>query len=116
MESHHVYDQCCLFLTLRISLIPSVFGRTRFVLFFGGTLPKCKNPWGILENGKASTYLSSDLIFVPIQLLCTKWVTKVKPDINSVEVHPQLSHNKHPVDGCMVQSGPHFTSLLRMFL
>jgi hypothetical protein len=23
------------------------------------------------------------------------WVTKVKPDINSVEVHPQLSHNGH---------------------
>jgi hypothetical protein len=22
----------------------------------------------------------------------------VKPDINSVEVHPQLSHNGHPVD------------------
>jgi hypothetical protein len=23
----------------------------------------------------------------------------VEPDINSVEVHPQLSHNGHPVDG-----------------
>jgi hypothetical protein len=28
-----------------------------------------------------------------------KWVTKVKSYINSVEVHPQLSHNGHPVDG-----------------
>jgi hypothetical protein len=27
------------------------------------------------------------------------WVTKVKPNINSVEVHPQLSNNRHPVDG-----------------
>jgi hypothetical protein len=26
-------------------------------------------------------------------------VTKVKPKINSVEVHPQLSNNGHPVDG-----------------
>jgi hypothetical protein len=23
----------------------------------------------------------------------------VKPDFNSVEVHPQLGHNRHPVDG-----------------
>jgi hypothetical protein len=23
----------------------------------------------------------------------------VKPDFNSVEVHPQLGHNCHPVDG-----------------
>ncbi len=26
-------------------------------------------------------------------------VAKVKPNINSVEVHPQLSNNWHPVDG-----------------
>jgi hypothetical protein len=26
-------------------------------------------------------------------------VTKVKPDFNSAEVHPQLGHNCHPVDG-----------------
>ncbi len=32
-------------------------------------------------------------------LLLVEWVTKVKPDINSVEVHPQLSSNGHPVDG-----------------
>jgi len=30
------------------------------------------------------------------------WVSKVKPKINSVEVHPQLSNNRHPVDGWMV--------------
>jgi hypothetical protein len=32
-------------------------------------------------------------------LLITELVTKVKPTINPVEVHPQLSHNGHPVDG-----------------
>ncbi len=26
----------------------------------------------------------------------------MKPNINSVEVHPQLSNNKHPVDGVLV--------------
>jgi hypothetical protein len=29
-------------------------------------------------------------------------VTKVKPKINSVEVHPQLSNNGHPVNGALV--------------
>jgi hypothetical protein len=29
----------------------------------------------------------------------------VKPDINSVDVHPQLSHNGHPVDGGLVGAG-----------
>jgi hypothetical protein len=33
------------------------------------------------------------------------WVTKVKPKINSVEVHPQLSNNRHPVDGWCVLGG-----------
>jgi hypothetical protein len=28
----------------------------------------------------------------------TEMVTKVKPNINSVEVHPQLSDNGHPVE------------------
>jgi hypothetical protein len=26
----------------------------------------------------------------------------VKPNINSVEVHPELSYNGHPVDGALV--------------
>jgi hypothetical protein len=29
----------------------------------------------------------------------------VKPNINSVEVHPQLSNSRHPVDGAMVGVG-----------
>ncbi len=29
-------------------------------------------------------------------------ITKVKRNINSVEVHPQLSNNRHPVDGALV--------------
>jgi len=31
--------------------------------------------------------------------------TKVKPNINPVEVHPQLSDNGHPVDGAVVGAG-----------
>jgi hypothetical protein len=30
---------------------------------------------------------------------------KVKPNINAVEVHPQLSNNGHPVDGALVHCG-----------
>jgi hypothetical protein len=29
----------------------------------------------------------------------------MKPNINSVEVHPQLSNNGHPVDGVLVCAG-----------
>jgi hypothetical protein len=35
-------------------------------------------------------------------------VTKVKPNINSVEVHPQLSNDGHPVDGVLVGAGSWF--------
>jgi hypothetical protein len=35
----------------------------------------------------------------------TELVTKMKPNINSVEVHPQLSNNRHPVDGVLVGAG-----------
>jgi len=37
-------------------------------------------------------------------LLLTKWITKVKLDSNSLEVHPQLSHNMHLVDGALVDT------------
>jgi len=29
----------------------------------------------------------------------------VKPNVNSVEVHPSLSNNGHPVDGALVGAG-----------
>jgi len=29
----------------------------------------------------------------------------VQPNINPVEVHPQLSDNEHPVDGAVVGAG-----------
>jgi hypothetical protein len=32
-------------------------------------------------------------------------VTKVEPNINLVEVHPELSNNGHPVDGALVGAG-----------
>jgi hypothetical protein len=41
-------------------------------------------------------------------LLLTEWVTKVKPNSNSVEVHPQMSHTRHPSGwfvGVLVHSG-----------
>ncbi len=38
-------------------------------------------------------------------LFPTELVTKVKQNINSVEVHAQLSNNRHPVDGALVGAG-----------
>jgi hypothetical protein len=38
-------------------------------------------------------------------LFPTGLVTKVKPNINSVEIHPQLSNKGHPVDGAVVGAG-----------
>jgi hypothetical protein len=32
-------------------------------------------------------------------------ITKVKPNINLVEVHPQVSSNGHPVDGALMCAG-----------
>jgi len=44
--------------------------------------------------------------YLPMRdLFPTILVTKVKPNINSVEVHPQLSNNRHPVDGALVGAG-----------
>jgi hypothetical protein len=39
------------------------------------------------------------------ELFPTALVTKVKPNITSVEVHPQLSNNGHPMDGALVGAG-----------
>jgi hypothetical protein len=47
------------------------------------------------------TYFSTYLWY----LFLTELVTKVKPNINSVEVHPQWSNNRHPVDGVLVHCG-----------
>jgi hypothetical protein len=35
--------------------------------------------------------------------LLTEWLTKVKLD-NSLEVYPLLIHNRHPVDGVLVDT------------
>ncbi len=48
------------------------------------------------------TYFPTYLSIYIYDLLVTEWVIKVKPDINSVKVHPKLSHNGHPVDGTLV--------------
>jgi hypothetical protein len=47
---------------------------------------------------KPSTYLL-------ITYFLTEMVTNVKLNINSVEVHPQLSNNRHTVDGALVGPG-----------
>jgi len=52
-----------------------------------------------------SSYLFSYLSTYIRDLFLTKLVTKVKPNLNSVEVHPQLSNNGHPVDGALVGAG-----------
>jgi hypothetical protein len=49
-----------------------------------------------------SSYLFSYLSTCISDLFLTELVTKVKPNINSAEVHPQLSNNGHPVDGALV--------------
>jgi hypothetical protein len=60
---------------------------------------------------KPSTYLSSSYLFSYLStyniedLFRTELVTKVKPNINSVEIHPQLSGNGHPVDVVLVDVG-----------
>jgi hypothetical protein len=36
-------------------------------------------------------------------------VTKVKPNMNSVEIHPQWSNNRHPLDGALVGVGQNLT-------
>jgi hypothetical protein len=40
-----------------------------------------------------------------LDLLLIEWVTKMKPGSNSVEFHPQQSHNGHPVDVALVGGG-----------
>jgi hypothetical protein len=40
-----------------------------------------------------------------LDLLLIEWVTKMKLGSNSVEGHPQLSQNRHPVDGALVGAG-----------
>jgi hypothetical protein len=55
---------------------------------------------------KPSTYLVVTYFhtYLPIDetYFLQNWVSKVKPNIDSVEVHPQLSNTGHPVDGALV--------------
>jgi hypothetical protein len=58
------------------------------------------------------TYFPTNL---PIgNLFPTELVAKVKPNINLVEVHPQLNNDGHPMDGALMGAGslwPTFTPL-----
>jgi hypothetical protein len=51
------------------------------------------------------SYLPTYLPTYVWDLFPTELITKMKPNINSVEVHPQLSNNHHPVDGVLVGAG-----------
>jgi hypothetical protein len=48
-----------------------------------------------------SSYLFSNLSTYVKDLFPTELVTKVKRNINSGEVHRQLSNNRYPVDGAL---------------
>jgi len=37
-----------------------------------------------------------------LDLLLMEWVTKMQLGSNSIEHHPQLSHNRHLADGALV--------------
>jgi hypothetical protein len=51
------------------------------------------------------TYFPTYLPMYETYIFPTELVTKMKSNINSVEVHPQLSNNRHPVDGVLVGAG-----------
>jgi hypothetical protein len=50
-----------------------------------------------------SPVFSYQNIHIEYQFL-THFVPKVKWDVNSVDIHPQLSHNRHLVDGLLLGS------------
>jgi hypothetical protein len=50
-----------------------------------------------------------------MRFIFKKLITKVKPNINSVEVHPQLSNNRHPVDGVLVGAGSLWRIIIQCF-
>ncbi len=43
-------------------------------------------------------------------------VTKVEPNINSVEIHPQLSNDEHPVDDILAGAGSLWPILVCRFV
>jgi hypothetical protein len=57
-------------------------------------------PSAYLEVSYFPTYLPIYEIY-----FLQNWLTKMKPNINSVEVHPQPNHNGHPVDGALMGAG-----------
>jgi len=66
---------------------------------------------------KPTMYLPKSCLFSYLSaylwdLFPTELVTKMKLNINSVEVHPQLSNNGHPVDGVLVGAGSLWPYLL----
>ncbi len=71
-----------------------------------GYCKKIKNQPTLIQT----IYLAKSCLFSYLSaniwdLSPTELVTKMKPNINSVEVHPKLSNNGHPVDGALVGAG-----------
>ncbi len=67
-------------------------------------------PWWLAQCLFLTTYLPSSYLFsfLPTyvwDLFPSELATKVKPNINSVEVHPYLSNNGHLVDCALVGAG-----------
>jgi hypothetical protein len=68
---------------------------------------------------KPSTYLIVAYLFLPIYP-CTRLISyrigyQGEPNINSVKVHPQLSNNRHPVDGALVGAEAFTTKCSSLF-
>ncbi len=59
---------------------------------------------GALCTGFTLVYLVATYFLTCLPIIETYFLQKWSP-INSIEVHPQLSHNGHPVDGELVGAG-----------
>jgi len=56
--------------------------------------------WKNLPGTAQFLSTQTDTMFALIyKIFPTRFLTKAKPNINSVEVHPQLSNNRHRLDG-----------------
>jgi len=68
---------------------------------------------------KPSTYLvvTHFPTYLPIcwDLFPTELVTKVKPNMNWVMIHPQVSNDRHPMDGVLVGAGSLWLVILNPF-
>jgi hypothetical protein len=119
MQSHFKHLRFNIFLMiLRTFLIHWVLTLAIILWRFGSPLrfqiPKWKFPWEC-EGSFPHTFLHSRASSWPTilqtlalvvsprlrfrHLFLIKWVTKVNPNINSIDIHPKLSNYGHPCNG-----------------